>query len=609
MVSTWLQKASTALICAVAMSGVVLSMPSMHPSSIQEAVEEMHFDKLGNMIWPSEEKPALGRPNFDSLNVQAFESEAVKQSEMWLGKAQEQGEALMEMVQHSVEDILHNLEESLESAKDKVAELQGGAQGWLHKGQVVVDGIEYEKLIHPHFPKHALRLSSKASKGMTSCDPDVKSYSGYLDIDSDKHLWFAFFESRSRKAAVDKTKEPIVMWLNGGPGCSSTTGWLMEKIGPCSIASNGTSVKYNEHSWTNEASVFFLDQPVSVGYSYTDGDDVNNTPQGAEDVYAFLQLFFARFDEYASSPFSIAAESYGGRYAPLYASKVFTENKKIASRGSVSNVMAPKTINLDTIMIGNGLTDPLIQFPLTANYLCDAKYGLFKEGSEECSTLESKAKTCSNLISNCYKYDSRLTCLPAALYCWSGLYSDAQKSGRNLYDLRKKCDRDPDADGPLCYRDETYVESYLNRPEIKEMFGVPEKVKFQACNMNVNQGFMFQGDSMHDSALVLPEMIEDGVRLLVYAGEYDAMCNWMGNVGDGSWPLQLDTSFQGELASANKTKWLVDGKKAGWVRQSGKGAGSITLVKVANAGHMVPYDQPVAALAMVNAWLANKSIA
>lgn len=81
-----------------------------------------------------------------------------------------------------------------------------------------------EKLIHPHFPKHALRLST--SEGMKSCDPDVKSYSGYFDIGDGKSLWFGFFESRSRKAALDKTKEPIVMWLNGGPGCSSTTGWV-----------------------------------------------------------------------------------------------------------------------------------------------------------------------------------------------------------------------------------------------------------------------------------------------------------------------------------------------------------------------------------------------
>jgi cathepsin A (carboxypeptidase C) len=445
---------------------------------------------------------------------------------------------------------------------------------------------------------------------MSGCDPDVKSYSGYLDIGEDKHLWFAFFESRTRKAALDKTKEPIVMWLNGGPGCSSTTGWLMEKIGPCTIDKNGTAVKYNEHSWTNHASVFFLDQPVNVGYSYSDGEDVNNTPQGAEDVYAFLQLFFAKFDEYASSPFTIAAESYGGRYSPLYASKIYTENKKIAARSaSVQTAMAPKAINLESIMIGNGLTDPLIQFPSTADYLCDSKYGLFEEDSQECSNLKSKAATCSNLISNCYKYNSRLTCLPAALYCWSGLYTDAQNSGRNLYDLRKKCDRDPDADGPLCYREETYVETYLNLESSKKMFGVPDKVTFQACNMQVNQGFMFQGDSMHNSAEVLPEMIEGGVRVLVYAGEYDSMCNWFGNIGDNSWPLQMNVSVQAELNESKKDAWVVNGKKAGWVRRGGKGAGQLTLVKIANAGHMVPFDQPEAAEAMVKAWLSNKSIA
>lgn len=119
-------------------------MPSNLADNIQEAVEEMHFDNLGNMIWPSEETPALGRPNFDALDVKAMEVEAVKQSEMWLGKAQQQGEVLISKVQHSVDDILHNLEDALESAKVKVEELQHGAQGWLHKGQVVVDGIQCE---------------------------------------------------------------------------------------------------------------------------------------------------------------------------------------------------------------------------------------------------------------------------------------------------------------------------------------------------------------------------------------------------------------------------------------------------------------------------------
>lgn len=279
------------------------------------------------------------------------------------------------------------------------------------------------------------------------------------------------------------------MWLNGGPGCASTAGWLMEGVGPCTIDKNGTATKYNENSWTNKASVFFLDQPVNVGYSYSESSEVNNTPQGAEDVYAFLSLFFAKFPEYSESPFTIAAESYGGRYAPLYAAKIHAENKKIKAQKElgIQTTFSPKTINLESIMIGNGLTNPKIQFPAVVDFACDGKYALWKKDSPECVKLTSKAKTCASLIDQCYKYDSRLTCFPAALYCWSGMYSDAQQSGRNLYDVRKSCNRDPDADGPLCYRDESYVERYLNDPEVKKAYGVPDSVKYEACNMQINQ--------------------------------------------------------------------------------------------------------------------------
>lgn len=454
--------------------------------------------------------------------------------------------------------------------------------------------------MHPAFSNYALRIST--ARDTSPCDPDVKQYTGYLDVGQDKHFWFAFFESRSRRTAADKTKEPIVMWLNGGPGCSSSTGWLMEGVGPCTIDKNGTATKYNKHSWTNKASVFFLDQPVNVGFSYSESGGVNNTPDSADDVYAFLSLFFAKYSEYADSPFTIAAESYGGRYAPLIASKIYKENKK-AESGS-----GAKRINLDSIMIGNGLTDPAVQFGTVNEYACESDYAIFKKGGKECENLRSKTKTCVNLIEQCYKYNSRLTCTPAGLYCWSGLYGDAQNSGRNLYDTRKACDRAPDKDGQLCYRDELYVEQYMNLPEIKKAYGVPDSVEFQACNMQVNQAFLFNGDGMHNSAAVLPEMVADGVRVLVYAGVWDLMCNWIGNVGHAAWGLTLDHVFQEELVAASHEPWLVDGKKAGTVRKAGKGAGNFTLVAVYGAGHMVPYDQPASAQAMIEAWLANSRI-
>jgi carboxypeptidase C (cathepsin A) len=79
----------------------------------------------------------------------------------------------------------------------------------------------------------------------------------------------------------------------GGPGCSSTTGLLFE-LGGCTIVDEGQNVTYNKHSWNNNANILFLDQPVGVGYSYSDSGDVNNSPAAAEDVYAFLILFISQ---------------------------------------------------------------------------------------------------------------------------------------------------------------------------------------------------------------------------------------------------------------------------------------------------------------------------
>ena len=52
--------------------------------------------------------------------------------------------------------------------------------------------------------------------------PPYSAYTGYIDIEA-RHLFFYFFESRS-----NPDEDDVMLWTNGGPGCSSAVGLFME---------------------------------------------------------------------------------------------------------------------------------------------------------------------------------------------------------------------------------------------------------------------------------------------------------------------------------------------------------------------------------------------
>lgn len=136
---------------------------------------------------------------------------------------------------------------------------------------VPLAGSSTRILTHESHPEHSLTITAHGA-GEASvngeeptlidvCPGATSGYTGYLNSGS-KHFYFAYFESRSNP----KT-DPLVLWLNGGPGCSSMTGLFFE-LGPCLVNADGESARENPYSWINAASVFFLDQPIGVGFSY-----------------------------------------------------------------------------------------------------------------------------------------------------------------------------------------------------------------------------------------------------------------------------------------------------------------------------------------------------
>ncbi|GAA5938571.1 S10 family peptidase [Sporobolomyces koalae] len=461
-------------------------------------------------------------------------------------------------------------------------------QGVRKFSEIQTEGINYELVQHAEFPSHSLRMN----KVEQLCDSTSKSYSGYLDIADDAHMFYWFFESRSKHPE----KDPLVLWINGGPGCSSMTGLLFE-LGPCAVANGGKNTTFNPYSWTESANVVFLDSPVQVGYSYG-GKAVSNSHDTAVDIYAFFQLFYEKFPKFKSNAFHISGESYAGTYLPNIASVIHNFNQNKPTPSAV-------TIPLESVLIGNGLTDAYTQFASVPEWSCDKggnPYGpIFDE--QTCASIKGKIGTCQRLTQYCYNSPSRFTCVPATLSCWQ-VAGPIQQSGLNPYDIRKKCDRDGE-DGPLCYREMHWIETYMNQPEVRKALGVSKERTFESCNMKINQAFQFQGDVAHNTAALIPPLLEDGIRFLIYAGDADFMCNSRGNL---AWTLALPWSGQNEYVTAkDKTYKTLAGKKAGVTRSYGKGAGLFRYLSVNEAGHMVPQDQPEASLDFFTRWIRNEA--
>jgi carboxypeptidase C (cathepsin A) len=158
-----------------------------------------------------------------------------------------------------------------------------------------------------------------------------------------RHLWYWFFESRNAPST-----DPLVIWLTGGPGCSSLVALFAEN-GPYIIADD-LSLSLNPFSWNSNASVIWIDQPVNTGYSYAEPGDFGATSEAeiADNLYEFLQGFLSQYPKYSELPFYITGESYAGHYIPAAATRIIAVDADPcvhSRRCSWSGGLAPRSFH------------------------------------------------------------------------------------------------------------------------------------------------------------------------------------------------------------------------------------------------------------------------
>ncbi|KAF8500349.1 serine carboxypeptidase [Russula emetica] len=404
------------------------------------------------------------------------------------------------------------------------------------------------------------------NSGVCETTPGVYQASGYGDLSANKSIWFWFFAARQNPDSA-----PLITWFNGGPGSSSMIG-LFQENGPCRINNQSTGVDLNPTSWNEYANVLYVDQPVGVGFSYGT-ENVSTSQSAAVDVWEFLQIWFAdsRFSEYANRDFGIWTESYGGHFGPTFAAYFLQQNDAI-----LNGVVQGQMIYLTTLGIGNGLTDPISQYPGYIQYAQSNPYHALVNSSviSAANTSWSQPGGCMDQINACNSAGGTNTVCSAAQAFCNGQILEPLAGNWNVYYVPTA---NPDPYPPA-------LEPYLQSSAVTSEIGSQSPSPWVETNYEVYSQFAATGDWMRSSSPYLEMVINSGVRTVVYDGDADYICNY---IGVEAMVDSLDTNFSAEYASQIFTTYTVNGMPAGLY----KNAGTFSYLRVFGAGHQVPAYQ------------------
>ncbi|VVA99187.1 unnamed protein product [Arabis nemorensis] len=406
--------------------------------------------------------------------------------------------------------------------------------------------------------------------------PSVKfrQYGGYVAVNESagQFLYYYFVES-----IKTNDSSPLVIWFNGGPGCSSLTS-AFQSHGPFRIHSDGKTLYHNPYSWNN-ANMLYVEAPVQVGFSYTNTPFTYFDSQGdsltAEDNYIFLVKWLERFPEYKGREFYIAAQSYGGHYGPQLAQLILHRKTQTF-------------INLRGMILGNPAFDNEIDSKGNDEYLVGHAY-ITKE------LLAHKNQICGstikiNVFSECGKADAKISMLTRQLdlyniyahVCLNSTVTSKPKKYTTVIEF------DP------CSTH--YMTAYLNRENVqKAMHANTTKLSYPWRQCMDNTGMYYNSTDLDVSMLpTLHELMGKGIRILVYSGDLDAMVSV--------------TSTMHVLEKLNLTvektwrPWFSGREMGGYTEEY---KGNFTYATVRGAGHSVPSDQPIRALTLFTSFIRN----
>jgi carboxypeptidase C (cathepsin A) len=420
-------------------------------------------------------------------------------------------------------------------------------------------------------------------------------FSGYLNLENtEKYIHYWLVESESNPESA-----PLVFWTNGGPGCSGLIGFLTEQ-GPFRPDSQG-NLQENLYAWNKIANMVFLEQPVGVGFSYSNNKDDYKIgdDQAAKDNLATILAFLEKFPHFNHSSLFITSESYGGHYMPTLANEIINYND--------AQEYNQDKLNFQGFAVGNPYTDyysgvgaemetywgkQLLPKPLWDKYI---------ENNCTDPIQQLNSSTCSFLILNFMKKIGNLN--PYALD-YPVCLSNQQLRMREF--LR---DENENSSLRIEYEpcEDLYSSNYLNKLEVKTALHVlpnAENIEWEECSRTTKYNLADKMLPMEKYyRIILNSKSHPNLRVLVYSGDDDSVC---GTIGTQRWIYNLGF----EVNSLWETWYNKDGQTAGFITkfntESLTKESRFSFVTVHNAGHEVPTYKPKDALELFEMYIFNK---
>ncbi|RXG71952.1 Lysosomal protective protein [Armadillidium vulgare] len=377
-------------------------------------------------------------------------------------------------------------------------------------------------------------------------------------------------------------ESPLILWLNGGPGCSSLDGLLTEN-GPFHVGN-----------------VIFLESPACVGFSYDENGTCNTRDEDvAEQNYRALQHFYEKFPEYRERELFITGESYGGIYIPTLSVRIVEGNDTYP-------------INLGGFAIGNGLTS------YKSNEDSMMFFGHYHALIGE-DLWDELMNRCCGGVEDRFNCDFFLNMSGICEASWIKAVKILELDGINVYNIYSECEGLTSDDvmtsddvsretfdrmnmffnvnapannsrEPTC-TDSSNLRNYLNSPETREALHIPSFVQdWVICSNEVNLHYL---RTVYNSQPYLRTLHDNGIRGVLYNGDVDMACNFLGNQWDIE-GLEFDEIEERRM-------WYVNGQIAGYVQKFEL----LDFVTIRGSGHMVPSDKPAEALHMISAFFEN----